>query len=373
MKYPSLLVPILLLIILLAYSLIRGFQVLRTVSFSVAVVYVVVLLSLTASFFIGLVWGADMPSWLGKGISLFGYSFLVIIPYLIFSFLLVDVFRLINYFAHFASSGLTEQIRLYGFFISLVIIAVAMIVGNYKFKHPEIVNMTIEVPNSDKGKSLKIVLASDLHLGVTIDKQLLRKYVHLINEQHPDIVLFAGDVVDRQIEPLIDQRMDEELSQIESTFGTYAISGNHEYFSADYKSAEIFLESAGIVYLRDTAVLIDDSFYVIGRDDRSNKRRKPLSQLLTALDGDKIRILLDHQPYKLEEAQKNNIDLQLSGHTHDGQFFPINLIVHRMYEQGHGYWRKGNTHYYVSSGLGIWGPQYRIGTQSELVVINFVY
>ena len=101
--------------------------------------------------------------------------------------------------------------------------------------------------------------------------------------------------------------------------------------------------------------------------------RKNLSDIVKGLDANKPRILIDHQPFHLEEAEQNGIDFQFSGHTHNGQFFPANLVVKRMYELGYGYLKKGSTHYYVSSGLGIWGPEYRIGTQSEVVVVNMSY
>jgi len=122
--------------------------------------------------------------------------------------------------------------------------------------------------------------------------------------------------------------------------------------------------------LRDSVCLVDSSFYLIGRDDRTNTKRKSLKELVTGLNVNLPRILMDHQPYHLDEAEKNNIDFQISGHTHNGQFFPGNLFVKKIYELGYGYLKKGNSHFYVSSGLGIWGPQYRIGTESELVVIH---
>jgi len=119
--------------------------------------------------------------------------------------------------------------------------------------------------------------------------------------------------------------------------------------------------------------LVDSSFYIIGREDRSTPSRKTISELVKNLDKTKPLILLDHQPFHLEEAEDNNIDFQFSGHTHNGQFVPGVFFVNKMYELGYGFMKKGNTNYYVSSGLGLWGPQYRIGTQSELVVINFRY
>ena len=107
---------------------------------------------------------------------------------------------------------------------------------------------------------------------------------------------------------------------------------------------------------------------IIGRDDCTNDRRNPLSDLMKLAKPGHYTILLDHQPYHLEEAENAKIDFQFSGHTHDGQVWPISWITRIMYEKSFGYLRKGNTEYYISSGMGIWGPKFRIGTRSEYVV-----
>jgi predicted MPP superfamily phosphohydrolase len=145
--------------------------------------------------------------------------------------------------------------------------------------------------------------------------------------------------------------------------------GNHDYFGG-LKNSLKFLDEAGIHVLRDSAVLIDSAFYIVGRDDRSNRQRKPIAALVDSLDKSKPIILLDHQPYNLEEAEAYGIDLQISGHTHQGQVWPISVITNMIYEDDHGFLKKGNANIYVSSGIGIWGGKFRIGTQSEYVVID---
>jgi predicted MPP superfamily phosphohydrolase len=121
--------------------------------------------------------------------------------------------------------------------------------------------------------------------------------------------------------------------------------------------------------LRDQAVIIDDKFLLIGRDDITNKNRKPLKSLVEGFNPEMPRIVLDHQPHNLSESYDNHVDLHISGHTHNGQIFPFNRIVAKIYELGYGYKKTGNTHYYVSSGLGLWGAPLRIGTRSEIVSI----
>lgn len=357
---------------LVVYTIIRGCQVLREMPVA-RNIYLVATIVLFVCLLVGNIAAGSMPPSLGRIIAFIGHTALIFFLYLIISFLIVDIVRLINYFAHFAPEGMLV-FRRWAFLISLVIIAGAMIVGNFKFNHPKIVNLEITTGNKPKqNKELKIIAASDIHLGVTINKKKLQQYVKLINEQQPDIVLLAGDICDNVLTPIERQNMNEDLRKISAPLGVYAAPGNHEYIMGSIDDKLCYLESGNIKILRDSAIVVNDEFYIVGRDDRTNTNRKTLNKLTSDLDKSKPIIMLDHQPYELHEAEENGIDLQISGHTHDGQFFPINLIVRNMYENPHGYSTRGNTHYYVSSGLALWGPQYRIGTQSELVVITLKY
>lgn len=354
-----------------SYVIVRGWQALSPASY-LRPFYLTTTLLMFLSMFAGMLVENTFPQALTKAISFVGFTYIIVFLYLFISFLVVDLLRLVNHIVHFAPAGMAT-IRLWAFAGTLLITSIALIVGNYKFNHPVIVRLNVASEKPSQNKTLKIVAASDIHLGTSIDKKRLQYYIKLINEQQPDIVLLAGDITDRSIIPVINQNMDEELRTIKASMGVYAINGNHEHYAETPGATAEYLKKAGIKVLRDEVSLVDSSFYVIGREDRTNDKRKNLSQLVRNLDEKLPRILLDHQPYKLEEAENNGIDIQISGHTHNGQFFPGNLFVKRMYEMGHGYLRKGNTHYYISSGLGIWGPQYRIGTQSELIVINFSY
>ena len=158
----------------------------------------------------------------------------------------------------------------------------------------------------------------------------------------------------------------------------YAVCGNHEYYG-DPEKARQFFADASITLLQDEAVDIF-SLRIIGREDRTNPTRKPLSALLgeiTEATSDlsagmppatPFTILLDHQPFHLEEAEAAGIDFQFSGHTHHGQVWPISWITEHLYEVAFGAYRKGNTQYYITSGIGIWGGKFRIGTRSEYIV-----
>jgi uncharacterized protein len=371
MKISFFIIAFAILLTMNSYVAIRGWQALPPAS-AIRPTYLMALIILFLSLFVGLIFANTMPHVLGKAISQVGFTYMIIFIYLFLSFLVVDIVRLANYFIHFAPVGM-PVFRLWTLIVTLVITGIALIYGNIKFNHPEIVTMNLSVEHPTQNKQLKIVAASDIHVGVTIDKKRLQSYVKLINDQQPDIVLLAGDVSDHSIIPVVNQHMDGEFRQIKAKYGVFAINGNHEHFSDTPNATANYLKTAGVKVLIDEVALVDSSFYIIGREDHIVRNRQPLDQLVKGLDPSKPRILLDHQPFHLYDAENNGIDLQISGHTHNGQFFPGNLIVKRMYEMCHGYLKRGKTHYYVSSGLGIWGSQYRIGTQSELVVINLTY
>lgn len=354
------------------YVTLRGWQALLPLG-NIRIWYVVANIALFVLMLTGLLARGSMPHLLAKSITFTGFSYMLVMIYLFLSFFYVDIARLINLIFHFAPPTGMQTFRMWALLVTLGVTVIAMIAGNYKFNHPSVVKLDLQAEKPLQNRSVKIVAVSDIHLGVSIDKDNLKKYVKMINDQHPDIVLMAGDVADNATQPLIIQNMAEELKQIKAPLGVYAISGNHEYYGENPYSTSEYLKTAGIITLRDSVALIDNSFYLVGRDDKTNQKRKALNDIMREMDRSKPVILLDHQPFHLEEAQKNEVDLQISGHTHNGQFFPGNLFVKRMYELGYGYMKKGKTHYYVSSGLGLWGPQYRIGTQSELVVINLKY
>lgn len=371
MKTVFILIAFSILISINSYVWVRGWNALPNGSIT-RPIYLTTMIGCFLAFLGGLIFGNMMSLPLARAVSFVGFTYFIVFVYLMVSFLVVDVVRLANYFIHFFPAGMAT-FRLWTMVGTLAIITVALGIGNYTFNHPKVVRLNLSVDKPTQNKELTIVAASDLHLGISIGKKLMQSYVKLMNEQHPDIVLLAGDVSDRSMIPVVLQNMDEELRAIKSKYGTYAINGNHEHYAEKPDATAEYLKSAGVKFLRDESILVDSSFYVIGRDDRTNQSRKSLAEIVTGLDKKYPRILLDHQPYKLEEAEQNDIDLQISGHTHDGQFFPGNLFVKSMYELGYGYLKKGKTNYYVSSGLGIWGPQYRIGTQSEIVVIKLRY
>lgn len=280
--------------------------------------------------------------------------------YAVMIFLAVDALRLIPMLRPLLAPSWTLASILW------IIIVAIFSYGSYRYYHKERVPLEITL-DKPLERDLKIIGISDLHLGYTIGKDELTKWVQTINNEQPDFVLIAGDLVDGDVRPVLEDELASIINQIHAPI--YACLGNHEYMGGEAQQKR-FLSKTKIQLLQDSVTLIPEGIYIIGRDDATNIYRKPLAQLTQGLDTERPILLLDHQPHHLEQAQQAGIDFQLSGHTHRGQVFPINLVVDRMYEQAHGYHRRGKTQYYVSSGLGIWGGKYRIGTQSEYAVIT---
>ncbi|MDR2894808.1 MAG: metallophosphoesterase [Alistipes sp.] len=326
----------------------------------IAVVSICILL--TVSFFVGMAarsW--DIPVW---AVSLFyriGSDMIMIFLYLLLAFVLGDILRLV----HLLPRGVmvanwTTSAWLAGF------IAVVFTVGSIGYHNKRRVEIALE---ADIDRPLTVVAASDLHLGFGIGRGELSRWVDIINSEKPDAVLLAGDVIDTSVRPLWQGDYAAELRRLDAPWGVFAIPGNHEYIS-DIDSSIRFFTHAGITPLRDSIAVLAGGVVIVGRDDRPRDGRKTIEELTASLFDDQTTILLDHQPYRLDEAADAGIDLQISGHTHRGQIWPITWITDRMFECSHGHYQKGSTRYYITQGLGIWGGKLRIGSRSEYIVIN---
>jgi len=328
------------------------------------------------SFFVSFVAGNVLPVWLTSALYKIGTAWFFILLYFFIVMAVKDLFGLANRFLHFMpSDAITRYTKEnwvgLGFMVGFI--ALVMICGYLKYNWKVRVELPLQIDkpinDSTAFPPLRIVAISDLHLGYGIGKGEFEKWIDLINAENPDIVLIAGDIIDNSVRPLNEGNFAESFHKIKAPLGLYACAGNHEYISGLKESTD-FIEKTGVHLLRDSVVLIDSAFYIVGRDDRMNEKRKSVKELVAGLDKSKPIIMLDHQPYHLEEAEENGIDLQISGHTHQGQVWPISAITNAIYEKDHGFLKKGNTNIYVSSGIGIWGGKFRIGTQSEYVVID---
>ncbi|OOH90541.1 metallophosphoesterase [Pasteurellaceae bacterium 15-036681] len=218
-------------------------------------------------------------------------------------------------------------------------------------------------------QSLRIGVASDLHLGKFFGAKQLDKLVGIFNQQKVDLILLPGDIMDDDTQAYVAENMQSHLEKLKAPLGVYATMGNHDLFGAEQ---EIFaeIEKAGIKVLWDQAVNFEGKFAIIGRNDELVKNRPTAEQLLQNVDVRLPVFLLDHRPTEIEQHSTLPIDLQVSGHTHNGQIFPANIITNLMYRLPYGYEKIGLGHYFVTSGYGFWGIPMRLGSQSEVFIID---
>jgi predicted MPP superfamily phosphohydrolase len=321
-------------------------------------------------FFVGMFFENKFPIVIVSAMQHVGGTWLCSLLYFVPIVLIIDIVRLINRFFPFLPGFLTanpQTTSVYVFFSVVGIVAGILVAGIIRFNNPSVVKPDFET-NKRINSVPKIVVASDLHLGYTIGSNKLNDFVEFINNQNPDIVLLCGDIFDRSVRPVESKNMLDKLKEIKAPMGIYAVPGNHEYYGNREKAFRYLAEA--FVLLRDSVAQPTDDIYIVGRDDRTNSNRKPLKEIMQGIDRNKLIILLDHQPQHLEEAQEAGVDFQFSGHTHDGQVWPVSFVASKLYEKSYGYLRKDRTQYYITSGLGLWGAHLRIGTRSEIVVLE---
>ena len=333
----------------------------RVLPFSTPVKAVILVLMLLALGCMVMQFKSDsLPLGMATAMYEIGNSWLVILFYLLMAFLVLDIGRLVHLVpASWLRDNAITSIALTGMMMTTFVACNI----HYHDKQRQEINLTTD---KHLERPLKIVMLSDLHAGFHNRRAEVSRWVDMINAEHPDLILIAGDMIDGNTRPLIAQGTAEELKRLDAP--AIACVGNHEYITGLNKALGL-LEQTGIRILRDKTISID-GITIAGRDDRMNRRRKSVETLLQNVDRNDYIILLDHQPYHLEEAEQAGVDLQLSGHTHRGQVWPLNWVTKKMYECDYGCYKRGKTDYYVSSGIGIWGGKFRIGTDSEYAVIN---
>ena len=232
-----------------------------------------------ASFFViefalyltGLLLYPILPINIVRFLWLMGSTWMVFIFYMTLMWLIIDLVLYLNRKKPVLGSYFNNHPRNSGalfFIVTTLSIVAIMYIGNQKFKNPVVTKQEITI-NKSAGdiSSMRIAMISDLHLGYLIDKRYAKRYVDLILEQKPDLVVFVGDIVDAEVAPLINQKMHEEFLRLNPAMGVYACTGNHEFrYEAEAKMNWLD-NNANIKLIRDSAVLIDNSFYIIGRED----------------------------------------------------------------------------------------------------------
>lgn len=357
------------------YVFIRGYQALPPRK-SWRIPYTILFVLELILFFIGFFFHKQLPDDVFVWIMFVCNTWYVALIYLTLALLTLEVLRLSNRLLKWFPQWLTtnwSKVKIGLFIVIPIGVSILLFEGYKRVAYPMVKHVYVTIPKETPGRdSLKIVMMSDLHIGEVIGKRFVQRYVDLSNEQHPDMVVLVGDIMDYESRFAENAFIEEELQQLQAPLGTYIVYGNHEY-RANRHAKRKWLEKTEGILLVDSVVMPDSTFYLIGRDDFINKQRKPLRALIGDIDQSKPLIVLDHQPWSLAESAMNKADLALHGHTHNGQLWPYPLLMKLVYECPYGYHKKGETQYYVSSGIGIAGPPYRVGTVSELVVLHIQF
>ncbi|MFH1533869.1 MAG: metallophosphoesterase [Nitrospirota bacterium] len=298
------------------------------------------------------------------------------LPFLLYLFLLVLLSDIIIWISRKTkiltpetiSSHKSRIIRLSALFVVPVII---IIVGALNNNYIRISSYNIDVPRKfSEITQLRIAFAADFHIKEATNSQFLRKFVARVNSLHPDILLICGDVLEGDRHDEDTGELEDLFRQIKTKYGVFAVPGNHEMHGRGKRD---FFINSDIILLEDKVQLIDRAFYLVGRNDGRGLQRKSLDELLIHIQDSLPVILLDHRPIDIDRVSKSIVDIQLSGHTHNGQLFLINFIVRKLYELSWGYMKKNHTHFFVTSGLQTWGPRIRTAGVSEIGMINVFF
>jgi len=327
------------------------------------------------SFVIGRFLERIWPSTLTYSISMLGSIWLAAMIYFFLACLVIDILSLIPFPVNLHTFIYSARGKFYLLIGTLSFVTLLISFGFINARNPRIKTLSLDIQKQGISRdSIKIVAVSDVHMGSIIGIKRVGKLINMINSQKAELVLFAGDLLDEDTGPVVQQNLGSCLENIQADLGVYAITGNHEYIGGVEKAVP-FLKKHGIRVLQDEWVLISNFLYIAGREDRDMRRymgkpRKSLDSLLQGTDPTKPLLILDHQPMQLHESQEAGADLQISGHTHHGQIWPFQFITKKIFEISWGYKKIGKTHYYISSGFGTWGPPVRIGNRPEIVVIT---
>ena len=275
--------------------------------------------------------------------------------------------------------------------VAAVILSCVCVYGHHNATNIKLNTYNVDVDKSCGDiKDLKIALVADLHLGYSIGEREMKQMAEKINAIEPDIVVIAGDIFDNSFDGLDDpDGIKKQLRSIKSKYGVFATYGNHDIeesilmgFTFDTgkikknsQQMDDFLKESNITLLKDESVLVDDRFYIVGRRDYARPStddgtRLSAAELTENIDTSKPVFFVDHEPSELQEIADAGADLDLSGHTHDGQIFPATIAVNFTWENPCGVIKKDSMYSIVTSGVGVFGPFMRVGTDSEICEVN---
>jgi uncharacterized protein len=384
-----------LIVVLVFYSLVHSYVITRgwmflheNLPWMNKKVYLAFMISVSLSYILYMAFFRNGKTFFAKVFMYIGNYWLVILFYSFLFFVLVDlIYGTLYLIKPLHAMILGQKNFLYQILgkVILVFLLLVITIGTYLARSTKTITYPISIQKSGNGMDkLRIAMISDLHLGGMIGRNRIKSLVEMIHATNPDLVLFVGDLIDGDIEPVIREDMLAEIKTLNPRYGVYGVTGNHEYYGArtsggvlggSFEKAMAYFEESGIRMLLDESAWIADRFYLVGRVDVQSKQftgrdRKTLDEILKDVVKEKPIFLMDHQPLERKEAQDHFVDIKLSGHTHRGQLWPNTYITRRIYGQDYGLLKLRHTHHVISSGVGTWGPPVRIGSRSEIVLLN---
>lgn len=342
--------------------------------------------------FIGLAFILPEDNFLRRPLFKIGAYWLGISLYLILYVALIDLLRWI-YSKVFKDKYNDFYARTICALLIIVLTGVTSIYGIINAKIVRTTEYEITI-NKDGGnfKEMTIAMFGDPQFGYNIGEYHLKQAVDIINKNDVDIVCVAGDIFDNQYSAIKHpDKLIELFNQIKSKYGMYAVLGNHDVeepilcgftFNDDdlenkLASKEMleFIRKSGMVLLYDENVIINDSVNLYGRADQErpnlgNITRKESGDIFKEVDTTKPLFVLDHEPREYDELEKAGVDLMMAGHTHDGQLWPTKIATDIIWENAYGLWVKNAFHAITTSGLGLFGPNMRVGTIAEVCIIH---
>ena len=294
--------------------------------------------------------------------------------YVVLMVLLLDIFLLFNrIFKMVPADQLNnKKFRIAGFSTLLTVPIVIVIGGIINFNSIQTSEYRVEIAKKSAAiEHLRIAFVSDFHLKQRTDIHYVERFAGKIRSIQPDLLIFGGDLFEGRGEGEKLDRFAKMFREFHPQYGVFAVLGNHEAYGRRHPIG--FFEKAGIHLLLDSVAVIGQSFNLAGRIDNKYRERMATHQLLKSRNDSLPVILIDHRPTDMIENSRSKVDIQFSGHTHHGQLFPFNYITKAIYPLSWGYEKIGDTHFFVSSGIMLWGPPVRTAGKSEIVVVDVAF
>ncbi|MDO4269597.1 MAG: metallophosphoesterase [Eubacteriales bacterium] len=328
------------------------------------------------------------PLWLRRALKQAGNYWFGWLLYLILAVLLTEVVLFLVRKARKKDFAEMQRVRQAQGGAALLLVCAVSFYGMAHAKTLYVTDYQVSVPGA--GADMTVALLADLHLGYSTDPAYIEQAAAAVNEMRPDLIVLAGDLFDNEFDAVPEpERVAAALAGMKSTYGTYGVWGNHDVSEpilagftwsrtdADKwdRRMDALAADMGITMIDERSVTLPGGVQLVGRADRSRTKklgqgRVSPAEALAPLDQDKPIFVLEHEPGELAELAAAGADLHLAGHTHDGQMFPGNLTIKLMWENACGHIEKDGMDSVVTSGLGVWGPDMRVGTRSEVVRIS---